>query len=97
MLLKTISPQQAKQCATRGAVLVDIRPMDEHLRERAYLLDDFTVADILMITVLRFIKHTDMLGGFPALAAYVARCTERPAFKRALDAQLADFDAPIAA
>ncbi|HEX7749081.1 MAG TPA: rhodanese family protein [Bordetella sp.] len=33
MLLKTISPQQAKQCATRGAVLVDIRPMDEHLRE----------------------------------------------------------------
>lgn len=27
----------------------------------------------------------------PALAAYVERCTARPAFKRALEAQLADF------
>lgn len=33
MPLKTISPQQARQSVTQGAVLVDIRPMDEHARE----------------------------------------------------------------
>lgn len=33
MSLKTISPLQARQFAARGAVLADIRPTDEHLRE----------------------------------------------------------------
>lgn len=50
----------------------------------------FTAGDLMMTTVLRFLPE---LVGDPRLAAYVARCTARPAFKRALDAQMGDFRA----
>ena len=51
----------------------------------------FTAGDLVMSTVLRILKHTDIVSGEARLAAYVERCTARPAFKRALDAQLGDF------
>jgi glutathione S-transferase len=41
--------------------------------------------------VLRILKHTDTVTGEKRLAAYVERCTSRPAFKRAFDAQIGDF------
>lgn len=69
------------------------------LAGRDYLLDRFTAADILMTTVLRFLRHTELVAGFPVLDAYVRRCESRPAFRKALDEQLADFarHAPVAA
>jgi glutathione S-transferase len=51
--------------------------------------EHFTVGDLMMTTVLRFHADTSQLD--PRLVAYLKRCTSRPAFKRALDAQLADF------
>jgi glutathione S-transferase len=51
----------------------------------------FTAGDLMMTTVLRILNHTDIVTGDPRLAAYVERCTARPAFRRALDAQLGDF------
>jgi glutathione S-transferase len=53
----------------------------------------FSAADLLMTHVLRDLRHTDILADFPALAAYVARCEARPAFKRALEDQLKPFKA----
>ena len=50
--------------------------------------DHFTPGDLLMATVLRIMP--DLLPD-PRLSAYVERCTARPAFKRALDAQMGDF------
>ena len=66
---------------------------------RDYLVDRFTAADILMTTVLRFIRHTDLVAGFPWLDAYVKRCEARPAFQKALRDQMADYarNAPVAA
>ena len=55
--------------------------------------DHFTAGDLMMTTVLRMLGHTDLISGDKRLAAYVERCTARPAFKRALDAQLGDFKA----
>lgn len=49
----------------------------------------FTAGDLMMATVLRF--HADVPKRDPRLAAYMDRCTARPAFKRALSAQLGDF------
>jgi len=49
----------------------------------------FTAGDLMMTTVLR-IKE-DITGEFPNLKAYVGRCTARPAFQRALAAQISDF------
>jgi glutathione S-transferase len=51
----------------------------------------FTVGDLMMSCTLRTLEYTDIVAGHAALAAYVERCTARPAFKRALEAQLADF------
>ena len=58
---------------------------------RDYLEDRFTAGDLLMVTVLRILRHTDMVSGLPALAAYVSRCEARPAFQKALAAQMAVF------
>jgi glutathione S-transferase len=53
--------------------------------------DRFTAGDLMMTTVLRILKHTDIVTSDKRLAAYIERCTARPAFQRALDAQLSDF------
>jgi glutathione S-transferase len=53
--------------------------------------DHFTAGDLMMTTVLRILKHTDIVTSDARLAAYVERCTSRPAFTRALEAQLGDF------
>jgi glutathione S-transferase len=59
------------------------------LGDRPYLDgQQFTVGDLMMATVLR--TDPELLVD-PRLLAYVARCTARPAFQRALAAQLADF------
>jgi glutathione S-transferase len=55
--------------------------------------DRFTAGDLMMSTVLRILKHTDIVTRDPRLAAYIERCTARPAFKRAFDAQIGDFEA----
>jgi len=49
------------------------------------------VCDLMMTTVLRILKHTEIVTSDKRLAAYIDRCTARPAFKRALDAQVGDF------
>ena len=69
------------------------------LADREYLEKQFSGADVLMTTVLRFIRHTTVVSDIPVLAAYQARCEARPAFKRALADQLAPFEryAPVAA
>lgn len=55
--------------------------------------DRFTAGDLLMTDVLRNLGHTTLIDEQPKLAAYLARCTARPAFQRALAAQMADFTA----
>jgi glutathione S-transferase len=61
------------------------------LRDRDYLEHEFTGADLLMSTVLRILRHTDLVKNMPVLAAYQARCELRAAFQRALAAQLRPF------
>jgi glutathione S-transferase len=69
------------------------------LETRDYLVDRFTAADILMATVLRLIRHTDLATGDRVLGAYLMRCEARPAFQKALRDQMADYarSAPVAA
>ncbi len=62
------------------------------LSESPYLDGDrFTAGDLMMTAVLRDLHYTDIVTSDKRLAAYVERCTARPAFTRALDAQLGDF------
>jgi len=90
---KTRRPAELARVETRLAALSD------WLGRREYLEDGrFTVADLLMTTVLRIPRHCDLVTRYQALDAYRLRCEARPAFKRALDAQMADFaEKPAAA
>lgn len=66
------------------------------LGEGPYLERRFTAGDLMMATVLQILRHTDLVAREPRLAAYRERCEARPAYQRALAAQLADFEAPKA-
>ena len=63
---------------------------------RDYLEDRFTAGDLLMTTVLRMLRHTDIVSGRPALKAYQERCQARPAFQKALADHLRPFAASVA-
>ena len=66
--------------------------LSKSLGDKSYLDGDrFTAGDLMMTTVLRILKHTDIVTSDKRLAAYIERCTARPAFKRAFDAQIGDF------
>ena len=43
---------------------------------------EFTVADILLATVLREVSNTDLMAQYPQLKAYYARALARPAWQR---------------
>jgi glutathione S-transferase len=45
---------------------------------------EFTVADILLASVLREIRKTDLIDRYPRLKAYCARAIARPAWQRTL-------------
>jgi glutathione S-transferase len=66
--------------------------LSKSLGDKPYLDGEhFTAGDLMMTTVLRILRHSDILTSDKRLTAYLERCTARPAFKRALDAQLGDF------
>ena len=63
------------------------------LGDREYLEDRFTAGDLMMATVLRILRHTDLVTGHATLGPYLSRCEARPAFQKALADQLAPFAA----
>lgn len=64
-----------------------LQQLDGWLATRKFIAtEDFTVADILMTHVLDAGTQPEMLKAYPNLLAYRARCTERPAWKKTLDA-----------
>ncbi len=77
-----------KPSATEFA-LRRLTSLANHLGDKPYLDgDSFTAGDLMMTTVLRI--EPELIVD-ERLQAYVERCTARPAFKKALDAQMGDF------
>jgi glutathione S-transferase len=68
-----------------------LKLLAEALGDKAWLEGRFTIGDLMMVSVLRQLRHTQLVGEQPNLAAYVARGDSRPAFQRALADQLAAF------
>ena len=68
-----------------------LKDLSQALGEREWLAGPFSIADIMMVTVLRSIGHTDLLDQFPNLVAYRQRGEARPAFARAMEGQMGDF------
>jgi glutathione S-transferase len=70
-----------------------LNQLEKVLSEREWLAADrFTAADLLMADVLR-VSKVRAFGDRPASEAYVARVTDRPAFKKAYADQMAHFAA----
>jgi glutathione S-transferase len=66
--------------------------LSKALGDKPYLDGDgFTAGDLMMTTVLRILNPSNIVTSDRRLAAYIERCTARPAFRRAFDAQMADF------
>jgi glutathione S-transferase len=62
------------------------------LEGKEYLCGPFSAADVLLTTVLRILRDTDLVEERPLLKAYQERCEQRPAFRKALADHLASFD-----
>jgi glutathione S-transferase len=78
-------PQVEERVKGRFAALVT------SLGNREYLAGRFSAADILMVTVLRNLRHTDLVAQYPTIKAYCDRCEARPAFQKALNDQMSTF------
>lgn len=67
-----------------------LKGLSVSLGDKPYLDGDhFTCGDLMMATILRIMP--ELTREHANLAAYLERCTARPAFKRAYDAQMGDF------
>jgi len=58
---------------------------------KEYLEGRFTAGDLIMTTVLRELVDTGAFSQFPILDTYRRRCEARPAFGRAMEAQMQAF------
>jgi glutathione S-transferase len=73
--------------ALHGWAEMRLKQLDGWLAERQFIAtDEFTVADILMTHVLGGGTDPELLKPHANILAYRARCTERPAWKKTLDA-----------
>ena len=84
----------SKDAAPLARELVEKRldRLADWLAGKQWLEDRFTVGDLMMVAVLRALEGSGLVEKRPVLAEYKARGTARPAFQRALAAQLADFE-----
>jgi glutathione S-transferase len=86
-------PDPAQREAVAARVKARLASLCDCLEGRDYLEDRFTASDLLMTSVLRILRRTDMVAQMPVLEAYRLRCEARPAFQKALADQMANFAA----
>jgi glutathione S-transferase len=85
-------PWQAERLPlVKNRIRTRLNELSARLGQAEWLENDFTAADLLMVTVLRRVTRSGLLAEFPNLAAYVARGEARPAYQRAFADQLAVF------
>jgi glutathione S-transferase len=83
---------QELRASVINMIQIRLNGLATFLGEREYLVADrFTAADLLMTTVLRILRTTQIVRNMPRLDTYRLRCEARPAFQNALAAQLATF------
>lgn len=68
-----------------------LRQLSTYLGDSEWLENAFSVGDLMMVSVLLRLRASGILDEFPNLSTYVARGESRPAYRRAFDAQHADF------
>ena len=92
-LLEAEQPWYARRLhAVEDRIRQRLGELSRRLANADWLDGGFSAGDLLMVTVLRRLNGTSLLGEYPNLAAYVARGEARPAFRRAFAAQREVFE-----
>jgi glutathione S-transferase len=87
LLVISRSPDTATVKMLTRWVATRLGQIDARLAEHAFMVDDtFSVADVLVVTMLRMLGGLDIVEKFANVTAYLARCEQRPAWQRVLDA-----------
>ena len=90
-LLDRKAPDGAKAYA-RGNAHARLALANDHLANREYLLEGYSVADIYLFTVLNWAQATPLrVSDYAGLAAFFERMKARPAVARVLAAEMAAF------
>ena len=69
-----------------------LRLLAEALGDDDWFEGRFSIGNLMMVSVLRNLRHTDLVAQHANLAAFVARGEARPAFQRGLADQCAVFE-----
>jgi glutathione S-transferase len=82
---------QLKESRAEALLNSRLASLSAWLDGKDYLEGRFSAGDLIMTTVLRELVNSGTLARFPVLDGYRQRCEARPAFKRALEAQMQVF------
>lgn len=83
-LLVRSNPDEVKAYA-RSKLALRFGHLESHLRDREYLLDQFTVADAYLVTVLNWAAYAAVdLSRWPAVMDYFERMQQRAGVARAM-------------
>ncbi|CAN5472870.1 glutathione S-transferase family protein [soil metagenome] len=77
--------------AVEDRIRVRLSQLSRRLGDADWLDGDFSVGDLMMVSVLQRLGSSGLVGEHPNLASYVARAEARPAYQRAFEAQYAVF------
>lgn len=75
-----VTKNQAKKLAEEK-----LRVIAEALGDKEFFGESFSIAEIIMTTVLKTAQALEILGDYKNLSLYIERNESRPAFKRALN------------
>ena len=82
---------EAQRPVLEEIALKRLGQVDDWLEGRDFLAGEFGAADILMTTVVRLLDGMGYVERFARLSAWRDRCTARPAYRKALAAQVAQY------
>lgn len=86
--------RERRRPAVNAAIRQRLDQLATALGSHAYLVGEcFTIADLMVSSVLKVLGHSDLLDPYPALCAYRDRCFARPAYQKAIADQCAEIDA----
>ncbi|MEO1018564.1 MAG: glutathione binding-like protein, partial [Pseudomonadota bacterium] len=76
-----------------GFLKARLQHLETILAGREWLAGTFSIADILMVDVLRLVDRFDGLAEYPTCQHYIERAIARPSFMKAHADQMAHFAA----
>jgi glutathione S-transferase len=90
-------PGDAVIAHARKGVTARLDALEQRISGRDWIAGGFSIADIMLVDVLRVLDIEQVLADHPALTAYVAGAKARPSFAKAMDDHMAHWQAADAA